>query len=198
MNCRAALKVMFRRFFSTLIRLPLNPTNEWHKPSTSIVRVPPAPHRSRHRLPNIRPYEPFLIGFFTRAFRFFTVASSMDADLASPFQHSSPRDQASKARSECTQITPSTWQADCNEFVSEASSWLQLRRLKMRVRPFEVLAALSLALFLSISTQPSAANDRSSSPERAVPGTLNYVEGSVSINSEAMTAKSIGAAQLDN
>lgn len=49
------------------------------------------------------------------------------------------------------------------------------------------------ALFLAFAA-PAQAND--TGPDRAVPGTLNYVEGSVSIGSQAITAKSIGSADL--
>lgn len=68
----------------------------------------------------------------------------------------------------------------------------------MRLRQFDALTAFSLALIVSVCASPTRANEESSSPEHAVPGTLNYVENAVSIDSEAVTAKSIGSAQLEN
>jgi len=68
----------------------------------------------------------------------------------------------------------------------------------MRLRQFEAFAAFSLALLLSLCAPPGRAKEEGSSPEHAVPGTLNYVEGAVSINSESVTAKSIGSAQLES
>jgi hypothetical protein len=67
----------------------------------------------------------------------------------------------------------------------------------MRLRQFAAIAGFCLALFFC--TAPARAKDvNSSSPERAVPGTLNYVEGEVAIGSQAVTSKSIGSAALDN
>src|SRR5690348_4105972 len=68
----------------------------------------------------------------------------------------------------------------------------------MRLRQYEAFAAISLALILSVCALPARADQGNSSPEHAVPGTLNYVEGAVSINSEAVSAKSIGSAQLED
>lgn len=66
----------------------------------------------------------------------------------------------------------------------------------MRLRLSEAYARFCLALIVSVCALPARANEESPSPERAVPGTLNYVEGAVSINSQRVTAKSIGSAQL--
>jgi hypothetical protein len=65
----------------------------------------------------------------------------------------------------------------------------------MRFRPFTAIVGFGLALFFSAG-QALARDVNNSSPERAVPGTLNYVEGQVAIGSQAVTAKSIGSAGL--
>jgi hypothetical protein len=67
----------------------------------------------------------------------------------------------------------------------------------MGLRQFTVAAGLGLALLLC-STPALASDVNGSTPEHAVPGTLNYVEGQVAIGSEALTSKSIGTAQLEN
>jgi hypothetical protein len=61
-----------------------------------------------------------------------------------------------------------------------------------KLHQLSAVAAFSLTLILSA---PARAND--ASPERAVPGTLNYVEGSVSIRSQILNSKSIGSAELE-
>jgi hypothetical protein len=68
----------------------------------------------------------------------------------------------------------------------------------MRLWRVEAAAAVFLALILSVSASAARAMAGDTSPERAVPGTLNYVEGTVSIDSQALSAKSIGTAQLEN
>src|SRR6516165_186374 len=73
-----------------------------------------------------------------------------------------------------------------------------IEELNMRLRQVEAFAVVSLALILSVPAIAARANERDTSPERAVPGTLNYVEGTVSIGSQAVNAKSIGTAQLEN
>jgi hypothetical protein len=60
-----------------------------------------------------------------------------------------------------------------------------------KLRQFEGIALLLLAATLST---PARASE--TTPEQAVPGTLNYVEGNVSIGTQHLTAKSIGTAQL--
>ena len=72
----------------------------------------------------------------------------------------------------------------------------------MRLRQFRitscflglVLSGFFFAVVFLLFTVPAQAND--TSPDRAVPGTLNYVEGDVAIGSQAITSKSIGSAQL--
>lgn len=53
-----------------------------------------------------------------------------------------------------------------------------------------ILAALLLAVFAA------PARARETNPEQAVPGTINYVEGVVSIGSQPLDSKSIGSAEL--
>jgi hypothetical protein len=67
----------------------------------------------------------------------------------------------------------------------------------MRLRRFAAVAGFCLVLFLC-GTPILASDVNSSTPERAVPGTLNYVEGNVAIGSQALTSQSIGTAQLEN
>lgn len=68
----------------------------------------------------------------------------------------------------------------------------------MRLSQYQAILGVALALLLGeLSALPAQADD-SNSPERAVPGTLNYVEGNVAIGSQALTAKSIGSAQLQD
>jgi hypothetical protein len=62
----------------------------------------------------------------------------------------------------------------------------------MKLLHLEGIAGLFVALLLAT---PAWANENS--PERAVPGTLNYVEGTVSIGTQSLNAKSIGTAQLE-
>jgi hypothetical protein len=62
----------------------------------------------------------------------------------------------------------------------------------MIIRQLAGIAALSFTLILPL---PTRAND--TSPERAVPGTLNYVEGDVSIGTQSLNSKSIGSAELE-
>jgi hypothetical protein len=62
----------------------------------------------------------------------------------------------------------------------------------MRLRQLEGIAGFFLTVILSA---PAWAND--TSPEQAVPGTLNYVEGAVSIGSQTLNSKSIGSAELE-
>jgi FecR protein len=65
----------------------------------------------------------------------------------------------------------------------------------MEFRPLTAIVGLGLALIFSAG--PASAREvDNSSPERAVPGTLNYVEGQVAIGSQAVTARSIGSAGL--
>ena len=68
----------------------------------------------------------------------------------------------------------------------------------MRLRQFEGFAAFVLALLFFVFAVPARASEGNTSPERAVPGTLNYVEGTVSIDAQAVNAKAIGSAQLEN
>jgi hypothetical protein len=68
----------------------------------------------------------------------------------------------------------------------------------MRLSPYKAISSLGLALLLGgLLVLPARADD-STSPQRAVPGTLNYVEGNVAIGAEALNAKSIGSAQLQD
>ena len=62
----------------------------------------------------------------------------------------------------------------------------------MKLRQLAALAPCFLAVILSV---PARADG--TSPEHAVPGTLNYVEGTVSIGNEALNSKSIGSAELE-
>lgn len=57
-----------------------------------------------------------------------------------------------------------------------------------------VLSGFFFAVLFLLFAVPAQAND--TTPDRAVPGTLNYVEGDVAIGSQAITSKSIGSAQL--
>ena len=52
-----------------------------------------------------------------------------------------------------------------------------------------ILAALLLA------TLPAPAQARETNPEQAVPGTINYLEGAVSIGSQTLNSRSIGSAE---
>ena len=68
----------------------------------------------------------------------------------------------------------------------------------MKLSQVRAFSGLVLALLLGgVLALPVRADD-SNNPERAVPGTLNYVEGSVAIGSQALNAKSIGSAQLQD
>jgi hypothetical protein len=68
----------------------------------------------------------------------------------------------------------------------------------MRLSQLKVVSGFGLALiFGAFLAVPARAND-ANSPERAVPGTLNYVEGNVRIGSETITAKAIGSAGLED
>jgi hypothetical protein len=62
----------------------------------------------------------------------------------------------------------------------------------MKLRQLEGIACLLLGACLCA---PARADNNS--PERAVPGTLNYVEGNVSMGSQALNSKSIGSAELE-
>lgn len=62
----------------------------------------------------------------------------------------------------------------------------------MQLRHVKAIASFFLAVILSV---PAWAN-ASSNP--AVPGTLNYVEGNVSMGSHALNSKSIGSAELQS
>jgi len=57
-----------------------------------------------------------------------------------------------------------------------------------------VVAAWAMGFLLV----PAAWADTNSNNPTAVPGTLNYVEGTASIGSEALNSKSVGSAQLEN
>ena len=61
----------------------------------------------------------------------------------------------------------------------------------MRLSKFKVIGAFFLAATLSA---PVRASD--TSPEQAVPGTLNYVEGAVTVGTKAVDSKSIGSAEV--
>ena len=62
----------------------------------------------------------------------------------------------------------------------------------MRLHQLTWIAAFLLA---AIFSAPAWARD--TSPERAVPGTLNYVEGAVHIGTQALNSKSIGSAEVE-
>lgn len=62
----------------------------------------------------------------------------------------------------------------------------------MRAHHLKKVAGFLVTALISI---PAWANN--TSPERAVPGTLNYVEGSVSIGAQTLNSKSIGTTQLE-
>jgi len=68
----------------------------------------------------------------------------------------------------------------------------------MRLSQYKAIWGLGLALLLGGFLVLPAQADDSTSPERAVPGTLNYVEGHVAIGAQALNAKSIGSAQLQD
>lgn len=57
-----------------------------------------------------------------------------------------------------------------------------------------VSGSILAALFFAAFAAPAQAHEVS--PEQAVPGTINYVEGAVSIGSQALNSKSIGSAEL--
>jgi hypothetical protein len=59
-----------------------------------------------------------------------------------------------------------------------------------------VAVALLFGAFLAVPARADNPSN-SSSAEHAVPGTLNYVEGSVSIGSQAVTSQQVGSAQLE-
>jgi len=61
----------------------------------------------------------------------------------------------------------------------------------MGLGKFKVIGAFLLAATLSA---PARASD--TSPERAMPGTLNYVEGTVTVGTKAVDSKSIGSAEV--
>ena len=63
----------------------------------------------------------------------------------------------------------------------------------MRLRQFEWIFVF---VFSAIFAAPVRASN--SSPETAVPGTLNYVEGAVSMGAQSVGPKSIGSAELRN
>ncbi len=62
----------------------------------------------------------------------------------------------------------------------------------MRAHQNKKVAGFLVAALMAI---PAWADN--TSPERAVPGTLNYVEGAVSIGSQRLSPRSIGSAQLE-
>ena len=57
-----------------------------------------------------------------------------------------------------------------------------------------VLAVLAVLLF-STSAVPAQAHE--TNPEQAIPGTINYTEGAVSLGLQTLTSKSIGSAELE-
>ena len=61
----------------------------------------------------------------------------------------------------------------------------------MAIRRFEPIANLLLAAMLSLPAFGS-----NTSADAAVPGSLNYVEGQVSMGTKALDSKSIGSAEL--
>jgi hypothetical protein len=61
----------------------------------------------------------------------------------------------------------------------------------MRLLMWEITASLFVAAFLPAPTWASTA-----STNTALPGTLNYVEGNVSMGTQALNSKSIGSAEL--
>ncbi len=62
----------------------------------------------------------------------------------------------------------------------------------MAITMFRLVASLILGMLLSLPAMAST-----SSADQAVPGSLNYVEGQVSIGTQPLDSKSIGRAQLE-
>jgi hypothetical protein len=61
----------------------------------------------------------------------------------------------------------------------------------MRLRKLEAIGSLFLAATLSAPAWGTGTSEKT-----AVPGTLNYVEGQVSMGSQSLDSKSIGSAEL--
>ncbi len=62
----------------------------------------------------------------------------------------------------------------------------------MRLHKIKTIGGFLVA---AVITAPAWADN--TSPERAVPGTLNYVEGAVALGTQALSPKSIGSAELE-